>query len=625
MIIFETKKIKMKHWVFLSFIAIAFWSCNSKPKTENDTLKNTPEWASKVIWYQIFPERFSNGDASNDPTRETMYGALYDSIPASWSITPWNFEWYKQEDWAKASGKEFYTTIQMRRYGGDIQGIINKIPYLKSLGITAVYLNPMNDAPSLHKYDARNFHHIDVTFGKSIKRDMDVIAKENPADPSTWKFTSADSMFVQLVSLLHKEGIKVVLDYSWNHTGTQFWAFKDIIKNQQKSPYKDWYEIKKLDDPNTPENEFSYEGWAGVRSLPELKKIRETVKNSGHPFEGNMPQFIKDHVFAVSKRWMDPNNDGNPADGIDGMRLDVAEQVPLGFWRDFRKYVRSVNPEFYLVGENWWTKWPDTLMDAEPWMRGDVFDAVMHYQWFKPARYLFIGNGAKEDIAEFYHSIDSIYTRYRDEVKNGLMNLGASHDSERMLTALANNNRYKFNSTPRGNPNYICWQPDSIAYQRMKALTLHQYTFVGAPHIFNGDEMGMWGSDDPDNRKPLWWPELQFDSEHYTIGGVKKSFTPQFQKDLFTHYSLLAAFRSSHASLQIGKLDFLVTEFPDLLAYTRTIKDETLQILINPSPRAKTIVLAKEANILFKTGSIVKNGKNWVLGPYAGFVSSGAK
>ena len=138
----------------------------------------------------------------------------------------------------------FYGGLQLRRFGGDLQGVLDKLDYLQELGITAIYFNPINDAPSLHKYDARNYRHVDVNFGPDPKGDNEIIASENPNDPTTWKWTSADKMFLKLVDELHQRNIRVILDYSWNHTGVEFWVWKDIVKNQENSAYKDWYDIK---------------------------------------------------------------------------------------------------------------------------------------------------------------------------------------------------------------------------------------------------------------------------------------------------------------------------------------------------------------------------------------------
>jgi cyclomaltodextrinase len=172
----------------------------------------------------------------------------------------------------------FGDMVQYRRYGGDLQGVLNKLDYLHELGVTALYLNPINDAPSLHKYDPRYYHHVDVNFGPDPVGDNAIIAGENPNDPTTWKWTAADKLFLKLIQEVHKRKMKIILDYSWNHTGTTFWAWQDILRNQEKSIYKDWYAIKTFDNPATVENEFDYHGWLEIKSLPEIKKVNITTE-----------------------------------------------------------------------------------------------------------------------------------------------------------------------------------------------------------------------------------------------------------------------------------------------------------------------------------------------------------
>lgn len=606
-------------------ILTLFSACKpqNQPTTSMAKFEEAPSWAASAIWYQIFVERFRNGNPANDPTLETVKGALIDEIPATWRTTPWGHNWYVQEPWAKETGLDFYRTIQMRRYGGDLEGVKQKIGYLQELGINAVYFNPLNDAPSLHKYDARNYHHIDVTFGDDRDGDMALIKTEDPSKPENWVWTSADKKFVELIGLMHKAGIKVVLDFSWNHTGTQFWAFQDIIKNGSASRFADWYEIKTFDDPQTSANEWDYDGWLGIKSLPELKKIRESEKKFGYAFEGNMPDPVKAHIFAVCKRWMDPNNDGNPEDGIDGMRLDVAEHVPLGFWRDLRKYVRSVNDEFYLIGENWWTQWPDQLMDAEPWVRGDVFDAVMHYQWYKPAR-AYINQGEdKISLTDFYDAIDSLYSKYRPSTQDAMMNLVSSHDSERVLSALYNNNKYKFQSKPAENPAYKTGRPDSLARSKMRALLFHQFTFKGAPHIWNGDEMGMWGADDPDNRKPLWWQDAKLEAETpFDSRSGNAVDMPSFDQSIFDYYASLCQLRKANSALQTGSFSFLRNMTGQgILAYSRENNDQQLLVFINGENETKTMSTNefKGYKPIYSQGAVVENNQV-SFKPYGGIV-----
>ncbi|MGB5893989.1 MAG: alpha-amylase family glycosyl hydrolase, partial [Ignavibacteriaceae bacterium] len=230
-----------------------------------------PEWATGVVWYQIFPERFANGDSTNDPEPEKTF-INSDSIPAGWKIKDWTSNWFSQDEWEKDLGGHFRNHLYERRYGGDIQGIIDHLDYLKELGIGAIYLNPVFEAASLHKYDGSTFHHIDVNFGPDPERDRELIQSEIPDDPSTWKWTEADKLFLTLVQEVHKRNMKIIIDGVFNHTGVQFWAFQDIIRNGESSKYKDWYRINSFDDPATSFNEFDYEGWWGVKSLPEFNK-----------------------------------------------------------------------------------------------------------------------------------------------------------------------------------------------------------------------------------------------------------------------------------------------------------------------------------------------------------------
>lgn len=584
------------------YVAVLFqFSCTQSKskdltkKTPMTDFSEAPQWSKEAIWYQIFAERFRSGSKDNSPNLITMKGALIDDAPATWALTPWGHDWYKEEAWAKETKLDFYRTIQMRRYGGDLQGVLDKIDYLKKLGINAVYFNPLNDAPSLHKYDARSYHHIDVCFGNDRDGDMKLMAEEDASNPEKWVWTNADKLFVEVIKKMHEAGIKVVLDYSWNHTGKEFWAFKDIMEKGNQSRFKDWYEIKHMDDKQTPQDEFDYEGWFGIKSLPELKKIEEAEKKNGYAYEGNMPEEVKNHIFAVCNRWMDPNGDGNPEDGIDGMRLDVAEHVPLGFWRDLRKYCRSVNPDFYFVGENWWTKWPDELMDAEPWVRGDIFDAVMHYQWFKPAQQYINQGDDKIDLPSLYGEFENLFSKYRPGTQHAMMNLVSSHDSERILSALYNHNKYKFHSKPAENQYYKSGKPNELAYKKLFVMLLHQFTFVGSPHIWNGDEMGMWGADDPDNRKPLIWPDIEFENES-PIYPEHDSYSdkPVFNKEVFDFYASMCAMRKAENALKQGVCEFdksLVSE--NILAYKRSYNDESIVVLLNCEGQPKTIDLVK--------------------------------
>ena len=456
-------------WKSATWLACCFaWFLLGQARPLTAPFDEPPGWAREAIWYQIFVERFRNGDSANDPRPVYMRGAYPGYVPANWKVTPWHQDWYEQEDWARAEAEHFHKLAAARRFGGDLQGVHHKLDYLEDLGITAIYFNPLNDSPSLHKYDARHYRHIDRTFGPDPAGDTAIIDAEDPVDPATWRWTAADRLFLKLIREVHRRGMRLIMDYSWNHTGITFWAWEDLIKNQAKSRFRDWYDIISFDDPKTLEDEFHFEGWLGVKTLPELKKVNVVGKRKGYAFEGDLHPEVKAHVFNVTRRWLDPNGDGDPGDGVDGFRLDVATHVPLGFWRDYRKFVRGINDETLLLGEAWWTKWPDQLMDPRPFLQGDIFDSVMHYQWYKPARRLFAQANGGLKPSGFVAEMNRVYAGYSQSLSQNLMNLVASHDSPRFGTSFQNKHKYKFrmgarnkNGPPSRPARYSCRPRDA--------------------------------------------------------------------------------------------------------------------------------------------------------------------
>jgi glycosidase len=572
----------------LLVLAFAAGCTRAAPSPANLTPDlSVPAWAGNAIWYQIFVERFRNGDPKNDPTPHDIVGVTDEPPPANWSPTPWTQDWYRQEPWARATGRDFYGTVQSRRYGGDLQGVLDRLDYLQDLGVTAIYFNPLNDAPSLHKYDARNYHHIDRNFGPDPRGDEERTARETPWDPATWGWTAADSLFLALVREVHRRGMRVIMDYSWNHTGITFWAWRDILEKQQGSRFAGWYEIERFDDPDTPDSsEFAYRGWVGVPWLPEWKKIGRPAGKTHGAIDGNLLPGVRDLVFAVTRRWLDPNGDGDPSDGVDGFRLDVAEMVPLGFWRDYRRFVRSINPEAYLVGEVWWEKWPDKVYDPAPWVEGDVFDAVMHYRWYTPTRSFFAGAEPAITATAYAASLDSLGTGIDREHQRAMMNLTASHDTPRFSTSIYNPGRYKFHNTPREDSLYRIDRPDARTRRAQELILVQQFTGIGAPHIWNGDEVGMWGADDPDERKPMVWADLRYEDETtHPFGRPRPRNRVEPDTALFRVYRELVALRKQNLRLFVdGALNWLVTDDGrSLLAYERVLGDQRAVVVFNAS------------------------------------------
>ncbi len=568
---------------------------NKKQPGSDKSLASVPKWAKEAIWYQIFVERFRNGDPGNDPTPADMRGSYPDRIPAKWEITPWGHDWYAHEPWldsVKANG--FYSKIQARRYGGDLQGVLDKMDYIQALGVTAIYFNPLNDSPSLHKYDARNYTHIDRNFGADPRGDAAIMNSEIHDDPATWKWTSADRLFLKVVEEFHKRGIRVIMDYSWNHTGRDFWALNDIRKNGKDSKFVDWYNVVDFDDPKTSADEFKYEGWGGNNPyMPVFRKDIIPPDDKVMPFEGNLhSESLKQHIFNVTKRWLDPNNDGNPGDGVDGFRLDVAGEIPMGFWRDYRKVVRSVNPEAYLVGEIWWLEWPDKLLDPKVYLEGDQYDAIMNYRWYRIARGFF---GQAEPVLTptgFVSEIERIDKGIDTNNLQVMMNVAATHDSPRLSTSLYNKTMDKYNAKPSDNPDYKINKPDDLTRKEQILLLIHQFTFIGAPHIWNGDEVGMWGADDPDCRKPIAWDDLTYEDEKANYDPSKNRAVDAVKPDtsLLSFYKKLALMRKENPVLIYGDLTFSVTDDKKMvLAYNRIKGKEEMVIVFNRSDKKQSL------------------------------------
>ena len=567
--------------VIIIFCLFSFASKNF----QTQIIPRVPEWSKEAVWYQIFPERFANGDKSNDPAPYDMEGAWPYKIPEGWQISPWTSDWYKLQPWEKANTHDFYWNSGVRRYGGDIQGIIDHLSYLKNLGITAIYLNPVFESPSLHKYDTKMYRHIDNNFGPNPKEDEYIWSSENPDDPETWRWTSADSLFLNLINKAHKIGIKIIIDGVFNHVGTSFWAFQDVVKNQQKSNYKNWFKIKSWDNPNTPENEFQYEGWNGVRDLPEIRKDPET---------GLAPGFAN-HIHSIVKRWMDPDGNVNPEDGIDGWRLDVAEKVNIKFWRTFRNWVKEINPESYLTGEIWWEDWQvNKMFNASPWLQGDSFDGVMNYRFARAVKKFVIDVKDQITPKAFSDSIDAMMEEYPKDNFFALQNLMDSHDADRIESQIANPDRwYDHYTNPSQNKDYNVGKPNVNEMLKQYLIAGIQMTMPGAPMIYYGDEAGMWGADDPDCRKPMVWRNLQYDPETTDpLGRPRPIDSVKFDQRLFNRYKKLISIRNENKALSTGDLNFfLINNDKKILGYSRSFNSENIFVLINNKNKDEKITL----------------------------------
>jgi glycosidase len=381
--------------------------------------------------------------------------------------------------------------------------------------------------------------------------------------------------------------MRIILDYSWNHTGATFWAWQDLLENGTESPYADWYEIETFDDPATPDtSEFAYSGWAGVPYLPEWKKTGRPEGATRGPIAGTLVPPVRELVFDVTRRWLDPNGDGDPSDGIDGFRLDVADVVPLDFWREYRSFVRDINPDAYLVGEVWWEAWPDRMWDPAPWLQGDVFDAVMNYRWYEPTRRFLAGATPRMNASDYVAALDSIAVGIGPDHLKAQMNLTGSHDTPRFGTSVLNPGRYKYRVNPSENPDYRIGHPDLRTREIQETILVQQFTYFGAPHIWYGDEVGMWGGDDPDPRKPMLWGDLDYEDEATHPLGLPRHPDPvEPDMRLFRTYQGLIQLRKDHLRLFVdGDFTWLaVDDANGVVAYQRALGDERAVVLLNRS------------------------------------------
>lgn len=557
-----------------------------------------PQWAKNVVWYQIFPERFRNGDPANDPAVTDIAGADPVEPPKEWNVHPWGSDWYELQPYEKANGnKELWKHLLRRRYGGDLQGIIDKLDYLHNLGITALYLNPVFDSPSLHKYDGACYHHIDPNFGPDPKGDRALMATENPLDPATWVWTKADELALQLIDEAHKRGMRIIFDGVFNHMGINSFAFRDLKKNQQKSPYKDWFTVLSWDDP-VKGTKFDYEGWYGNKSLPELREDSTGIVAGP-----------REYIFNATRRWMNPKNAGT-AQGIDGWRLDVAFCIGHPFWKSWRQLVKSINPEAYLTAEI-----IDVPERVKPYMQGDEFDAEMNYNFaFTCAEFFIHSKANRISAVEFDKRLAELRGYYPEGVAAVSMNLFGSHDANRIGSHIVNRavgeyrkwGEYYGKSKAAENPAYNPRKPreDEIAIQKL--FVIFQMCYTGAPMVYYGDEVGMWGGNDPDCRKPMVWPDITCAPEQFNPNGKKeRNDTVGVNYELLNHYKKLIHIRNSHPALQSGSFTTLLADdAKDVYAFKRATPDEEIIVVLNNSGAEQMVTIPGTG-----TGTDILNGR----------------
>ncbi len=570
----------MKKILLILFFATAIFtlSITAQRTTRFGAASAEPDWAKRVVWYQIFPERFRNGDKSNDPSVVDTRGAYPHDTLSPWEVHPWTSDWYELQPYEKQNGKDIWHNLQRRRYGGDLQGIIDELDYLQRMGITALYLNPIFTSPSLHKYDWVNLHHIDPNFGPDPLGDRLTMLSETPDDPKTWQWTKADKLFLRLIREVHRRDMYIIIDGVFNHSGIKSFAFQDIKEKGKDSRFADWYDLESV-------KPLKYKGWYGVPELPELKEKEE----------GGLADGPQNYIFACTKRWMDPDDDGNTTDGVDGWRLDVAFCINHVFWQYWNTLVRTINPNAYTTAEI-----IDTYDKVTPYLEKNEFQGVMNYNFAWTAADFFMS----EDLRIKPSELDKLLSQMRNvfgEKLYSLQNLYDSHDTNRMTSQIVNRDQVAFQKWQKyfdishgRDASYNTRKPSTQEYKQQRLAAIFQMTFVGAPMIYYGDEVGMWGANDPDCRKPMLWNDLTYAPERILPNQQPKPRLDIVEPDMNTYqfYSQVINIRKKYVPLQLGDYQTVVIDDArDLYGFKRSYKGQNMYVLLNNNTRPQGITL----------------------------------
>ena len=528
----------------------------------------TPDWARDAVWYQIFTERFRNANPDNDP-------GDYDHE----NLLPWTARWWDTHpQFGETPGQDnFYEgqgNVWKRRFGGDLQGVQQQLPYLRRLGINAIYFNPIFEADSMHKYDTSDFRHVDDNFGIKSDRPTDQVEGETN-DPATWQWSESDRVFLAFLDEAHRQGFKVIVDGVFNHVGTSHPFFQDVLAKGKESRYADWFVITDWGDPShwrEMDDPLSVHGRPGGIQWEAWDKDN-----------GSLPVFAKDdrlglaegprqHIFDITRRWLAP--DGDPSRGVDGWRLDVPQDIPHPFWKDWRKIVKDTKPDAYITGEIWHF--------AHPWLQGDEFDAVMNYEFAQTAQDFFVDRQTALSPTAFADRLRQIAYAYPLPVALVQQNLFDSHDTDRVASMFVNPDlNYDGQNELQGSgANYNPRKPNDAEWQRLEQAVTFQMTYLGAPMIYYGTEAGMWGPDDPSDRMPMFWPDLMpFDDPAI-----------EFREPLFDHYQRLIAARAALPALRRGLYRTVVADDETgVVVYERRLEDQRVYVVLNRSDQTREI------------------------------------
>jgi len=528
----------------------------AKPNQEDDSYVITVYdagfeplgWMQEAVVYQIFPDRFRNGRSNNDADGdEPRYG--YPSDPLDQILV---MDW---DDLPEGYCRNYVNPAEpcdegprgRDYFGGDIMGVQQRLNYLQALGVTVVYFNPIFDAASNHAYDTEDYYSIDDFFGNN---------KE----------------FEKFVRQANKRGIRVVLDGVFNHVSSdspyfdRYGHFDDLGACESvSSPYRDWFYFqdvtpgtgKCVGSDGTP-LAANYTAWFGFDSLPVLNKDEPAVRDLVYAADD-----------SVARYWLDL--------GVSGWRLDVMGDTsfPADFWPEFREAVKDTDGEAVIIGELW--KKHETLDKVQ----GDMADTSMNYR-FRNAILGFFGRVDNKGFPDdgqsdqppslFALKLTSVREDYPDAAYYTMLNLMGSHDTMRILWALTpgENNREEreFNAANL-----------ALGKDLLRLATVVQFTIPGAPTVYYGDELGLTGDDDPDDRRTFPW-------------GGNGDFGSAGDQELLDHTQMLSALRSAHPVFSEGELSFLLTDDANrTLAYLMRTENEAAVVALNRSDTTQTLAV----------------------------------
>ena len=437
-----------------------------------------------------------------------------------------------------------------------------------------IYLTPIFEAPSIKKYDASTLHHIDNNFGVDHDKDWKEIA-EGGDDPEQWQLTKADELWSELLREAHLAKLRVVLEVVFNYCGSEFWAFQDLKKKQQRSKYKDWFQVASWDDPATPDTvEFVYACWQGDKNLPLFR-----TDELGTP----VPE-VKEYFFNITRRWMNVDGEGPTTDGVDGWSARHVDALSATFWREWNELVRSLNNDAVTISDF-------AVSDAKKSDRYN-FSLSKTDEFSDLIIDFFVTKKSNLTISDFVAALNTTRANKRRESRSAEIIQLSRLDGPRISGLIAQ--QRKQTNGANGNGEYANYPvgPDSIYRKIQQLVTVFQLTCDGSPMIYYGDETGMWGGDSPHNIKPMLWKEFVYERESYRSvrPDLKGTRDNRFDDELFNIYRRLNELRSKNLALRLGEFhDQFIDNERGILVYSRRLKNNEVWVFMNLSDKVQHV------------------------------------